>query len=666
MCSSLVAFNFAMSIARPIGVLSLTIGTRFAITIRTFRWSIIYGSRVRFLTFIHNIMQAVILAAGMGKRLGELTQGNTKCMVKVNGVSLINRLLHQLETVEQTRGLERIVIVTGYEGKKLQDYIATLGIKTPIEYVENPIYATTNNIYSLYLAKDYLLQDDTLLFESDLIFSMEVINRLLDDPYPSLALVDKFESWMDGTVVTLDEERNIKRFIPGSKFSYEATESYFKTVNVYKFSKQFSSTHYVPFLEAYSKALGNNEYYEQVLRVIAMLDQPEIKALPLNGELWYEIDDVQDLDIAESMFCPAEEQIKRMECRYGGYWRYPKVLDFCYLVNPYFPNKRMMSELGANMEQLIRNYPSGMRVNSLLAAKYFGLRAENVIVGNGAAELIQALMEHIEGNIGIIYPTFEEYPNRLPEERRVSFIPDAEDFAYTAQDIIAFFDRQDISTLTLVNPDNPSGNFISKDGLLQLIRWSAQKDIRLIVDESFVDFSEDFENNSLLHNDILAAYPHLMVMKSISKSYGVPGLRLGILASGDSDTIALLKKKVSIWNINSLAEFYLQIYGKYEKVYKAACHTFIAERNRFMTELQKVSFLRVLPSQANYFMCEVTARFTAAGLAQELLSRYDILIKNACNKRGIRETGRQYIRIAVRDTNDNNALIAAMRELERM
>lgn len=610
-------------------------------------------------------MQAVILAAGMGKRLGELTKGNTKCMVKVNGVSLIERLLHQLENVVLPRALSRVVIVTGYEGKKLQDFIATLNIKLPIEFVDNPIYATTNNIYSLYLAKDYLLAEDTLLFESDLIFEDKVIQTLVDNPYPSLALVDKFESWMDGTVVTLDDELNIKRFIPGSKFSYEATEEYYKTVNVYKFSKQFSTTHYVPFLAAYSKALGNNEYYEQVLRVIAMLDHPEIKALPLNGELWYEIDDVQDLDIAESMFCPPAEQIKRMECRFGGYWRYPKVLDFCYLVNPYFPNSRMMSELSANMEKLIRNYPSGMRVNSLLAAKYFGLRAEHVVVGNGAAELIHALMERTKGNIGIIYPTFEEYPNRLPEERRVPYIPQKADFAYTAQDVIDFYETKDISTLTLVNPDNPSGNFIPKSGLMQLIDWASRKGIRLIVDESFVDFSEDFENNTLLHNDILSANPHLMVMKSISKSYGVPGLRLGILASGDTETIAALKKEVSIWNINSLAEFYLQIYGKYEKVYRAACHTFIAERNRFMAELEKVSFLRVLPSQANYFMCEVTARFTAAELAQELLSRYNILIKNACTKRGIRETGLQYLRIAVRDTQDNDALIAAMRELEQ-
>ena len=252
-------------------------------------------------------VQAIILAAGMGKRLGELTRDNTKCMLKVNGTTLIERLLGQLDSVRNGR-LERIVIVTGYEGQKLRNYVSTLNVETPVEYVDNPIYATTNNIYSLWLAKDYLLQDDTLLFESDLIFEDSVVEKLLADSYPSLALVSKYESWMDGTVVKLGENREIDKFIPGTEFRYEECHSYYKTVNIYKFSRQFSATHYVPFLEAYSKALGNNEYYEQVLRVITLLDKPEIKALPLDGEAWYEIDDVQDLDIAESIFCPSDEK----------------------------------------------------------------------------------------------------------------------------------------------------------------------------------------------------------------------------------------------------------------------------------------------------------------------------------------------------------------------
>ena len=158
-------------------------------------------------------MQALILAAGMGKRLKELTQNNTKCMVKVNGVTLIDRMLHQIEEL----GLSRIVIVTGYKGSELTDYIKTLGIKAPIEYIDNPIYDKTNNIYSLSLAEKELTEDVTLLFESDLIFDSAILRELVDDPRDTLALVDKYESWMDGTCVTLDDYDSIISFVPGSK-----------------------------------------------------------------------------------------------------------------------------------------------------------------------------------------------------------------------------------------------------------------------------------------------------------------------------------------------------------------------------------------------------------------------------------------------------------------
>ena len=371
-------------------------------------------------------MQAIILAAGMGRRLKELTQNNTKCMVKVNGVTLIERLLGQLEKQE----LSRIVIVVGYEGKKLMDYIATLDVKTPIVYVENNIYNKTNNIYSLALAKDYLCEEDTLLFESDLIFEDAVIDAIVSDPRPSLALVDKYESWMDGTCVTLNEQDEIKAFVPGKHFDFSRKDEYYKTVNIYKFDKSFSQTHYVPFLEAYCTALGRNEYYEQVLRIITMLDEPVIQAKRLNGEKWYEIDDIQDLDIATSMFSPnAEERVKLLQNRYGGYWRYPQLIDFCYLVNPYFPPKRMADEIKASFDALLTQYPSGMRVNSLLAGRNFDIHAENVVLGNGAAELIKALMERFEGKTGFIRPTFEEYPNRYDKSNSVCFYPKNENFS---------------------------------------------------------------------------------------------------------------------------------------------------------------------------------------------------------------------------------------------
>ena len=598
-------------------------------------------------------MQAIILAAGMGRRLKELTRDNTKCMVEVNGQTLIERMLRQLDK----RELSKIVIVVGYEGQKLIDYISTLHINTSIVYVNNPIYDQTNNIYSLSLAKDYLCEEDTLLFESDLIFEDAVIDVLLEDPRETLALVDKYESWMDGTCVKLTEDDSIEAFIPGKKFKFDEIKDYYKTVNIYKFSKEFSRTHYVPFLKAYTLALGNNEYYEQVLRVITMLDHPEIKAKRLTGQIWYEIDDIQDLDIATSMFAPDEdERVALLQARYGGYWRYPSLLDFCYLVNPYFPPQKLIDEIKASFEKLLTQYPSGMRVNALLAAKNFDVYEENILVGNGAAELIKSLMERLQGRVGFIRPTFEEYPNRYDKESSVCFCPTRDGYAYDAEDLINFFGDKEISTLVLVNPDNPTGNYIEKAGLLRLIDWSREKGIRLVVDESFVDFAEE-ENSTLIERHFLRQHPHLYVMKSISKSYGVPGLRLGVLASGDTQMISAMKKDVAIWNINSFAEFYMQIEEKYHKDYVAALARIKAERARYVAALSELPGIRIFPSQANYVMVELLEGNTAKDVMKRLLMHHNILIKDLSSKMG----GKQYLRLAVRDEQDNDKLVAALR-----
>lgn len=577
-------------------------------------------------------------------------------MVKVNGVTLIDRMLHQIEK----QHLSKIVIVVGYEGQKLIDYIATLDIKTPIVYIINPIYDKTNNIYSLALAKDWLCKEDTLLFESDLIFEDAVIDALVKDPRETLALVAKYESWMDGTCVKLSEDDDIIAFVPSKNFNFNEINSYYKTVNIYKFSKHFSETYYVPFLDAYQSALGQNEYYEQVLRVISMLDNPEIKAKRLNGELWYEIDDIQDLDIATSMFIPDEDKrVELLSGRYGGYWRYPQLIDFCYLVNPYYPPKKLMDEIKASFEKLLTQYPSGMRVNSLLAAKNFGVHQENILVGNGAAELIKALMSDFKGKLGIIRPTFEEYGHRYKEEDIVAYWPNNDEFKYSAQDIMDFFSDKDIHNLVLINPDNPSGNYIEKKDVLRLVEWTEQKGIKFLVDESFVDFADELDS-SIIVQKILDNHKNLYVMKSISKSYGVPGLRLGVLASGDIETITRLKRDVAIWNINSFAEFYMQIEEKYKKDYVVALERFRKERARYVKELSNIPGLRVIPSQANYVMAEVTTGMSAKELNRRLIVKHNLLIKNLVTK--IQQDGRQYIRLAVKTTEEDNKLIAAIKE----
>ena len=599
-------------------------------------------------------MQAIILAAGMGRRLGELTQNDTKCMVKVDGVRLVERTLRILDR----KKLNRIIMVVGYQYEHLMEFVDSLNIGTPIEYIINNVYYKTNNIFSLALAKEKMIEDDTLLLESDLIFDEKLIDLLIDDERDSLALVDKFESWMDGTCIVIDQDDNIVDFIQGKLLKFHDKEQYYKTVNIYKFGKDFSENVYVPFLEAYAKVMGNNEYYETVIKLILLLDKNTMKAKRLNGELWYEIDDIQDLDIAETIFIEdSEQKYQHIMKRYGGYWRFPHYIDYCYLVNPYFPTTRMKEELESNFDVLMRQYPSGMAVNSLLAAKSFEVHEDHIVIGNGAAELIKSLLEHLGGILGVIRPTFEEYPNRWDNNCVVYDCTDS-DFSYDAQSVIKYFSDNKVDNLVLINPDNPSGHLLSKDDTCKVLEWCKCNSINLVLDESFLDFADE-EDISLLSEQNLCEYSNLFIVKSISKSYGIPGLRLGILASGNTTVIESVKNDVSIWNINSMAEFFMQILDKYKADYRLSLNMLKSERKRFYNELNKLSNLKVYPSQANYFMCELLNGCDSKSVAAKLLNK-NILIKDLSGKIG---NGRQYIRIAIRTENEDKILLEKLQTI---
>ena len=601
-------------------------------------------------------MQALILAAGMGSRLGKYTKNNTKCMLEINGKTLIMHILEKLNNV----GIKKLILVVGYKKENLINHVGYKYKNIDIEYIENPIYYKTNNIYSLYLARQKLIEDDTILLESDLIFEEKILQRLLNDTRPSLAVVDKYQIWMDGTAVTLAEDDSITGFFGKKAFKFEDVNEYYKTVNIYKFSKHFSSKVYIPFLEAYSKAMGDNEYYESVLRVVTILENQELRALRLNGEKWYEIDDIHDKANAEIIFAPdAQTKLKLIQKRYGGYWRFPELKDFCYLVNPYFPPKKMQEEMKAYFYELLSQYPSGQDIQRLLAGKMFGIEEKNIIVGNGAAELIRGLAKSISGSFGLMFPTFNEYPESIGYDRIVEFIPKNKNFSYSIDELLELAKKSD--NLLLINPDNPSGNFISKKDILKLADELYKMHKLFIVDESFVDFSTNSQEESLLDQDILDKYPNLVIIKSISKSYGVPGARLGILATSNKDVMKAIEKEISIWNINSFGEFFLQIIGKYKKEYKEACRKIADERDRFYKRLKEISYLRPVYSQANYFLVEVIDRFTATDLTQKLLFEYDIYIKDLTGKKGFEN--KEYVRIAVRDFNDNEFLIEKLKEI---
>lgn len=467
-------------------------------------------------------MQAIILAAGMGKRLRELTSDNTKCMVKVNGESIIDRLLHQLNSC----GITKIVIVVGYKADNLRQYIRSNHPDANVTFIENPVYDKTNNIYSLWLAKDYLTSDDTLLLESDLVFEESVLRLAIDSPWPDCALIARYETWMDGTMVRVDEEGNIVNFISKEAFSYDDIRHYFKTVNIYKFSREFSADHYLPFLEAYLKVLGENEYYEQVLRVITLIEGCNLKGIDVGNRRWYEIDDVQDLRIAETIFASPKEKLRKLREAGGGYWRYPRLRDFSSARNPYFPPRRMLDEMAANFPVLLKRQPSGSDIINMLTAKMLDVPADTV----ATAADIEVLNSGIFDALG--------------------------DGQFTEAEV------------------------------------------------STIDFREE---------------------------YGVPGLRLCAAVSSDRALIAQLRSYAGLHPVDSFAEFFLQIFGKYEKRFHDSCLKIEALRREVEKALANIPGVTVLPSDSLYADCLIPETIGATEVAERLLARYDILVAEGGN-----------------------------------
>ena len=600
-------------------------------------------------------MQALMLAAGMGKRLAKYTKNNTKCMVEVAGEKLIG---HAIKAIKKA-GIKRFVIVIGYQGENLKKYILDKH-KGELDFVfiNNDVYDTTNNIYSFYLAKDELAKDDTILLESDIIFDENLIKELCEQKEKNVVAVAKHESWMDGTCVTLNDDLTIKKFVEKQHMKIDQLDKYYKTVNVYKFDKDFAMNTYIPFLEAYMKIQGLNSYYETSLKYICQLPGMEFKAFLMGDRPWYEIDDAQDLDIANVLFSHGAEKLKLIEKKYGGYWRFPRYIDFCYLVNPYFPPKEMVEKMKNEFPILLTQYPSGLRTQNMNAERLFGVDENHILVGNGAAELINALGHVLSGKkVAVNLPAFNEYVRCFKDCELLEIDNSAIDYQMDCNVIKEYILKADYTVI--INPDNPSGYMIDKDDILDLISFAKENGKGLIVDESFADFAVSERRYTLFDDELIKNNPQLVVIKSISKSFGVPGLRLGLLASSNTELLVDLKQEMQVWNINSFGEYYLQIYQLYAKDYKKACDQIAIERAHLIEELKKLNVKKVYDSEANYVMVDLGAQ-SSLELTIRLLDKYNLIIKDLSAKNKFE--GRNFIRLAVRDRKDNDFLLEVLKK----
>ena len=550
------------------------------------------------------------------------------------------------------------MLVVGHAAQEVREYVGDRFRHIPVTYIHNAAYAETNNIFSLLLAGGELSADDSLVLESDVLFEPSIIADCVTSGAPDLAVVARYESWMDGTVALLNSDGTVARLVPNSEFCVADRGQYYKTVNIYRFSARFSRDHLVPHLGRYVVEHGSGAFYEQVLEALLVMPEVHLAALDIGGRRWYEIDDAQDLDIAETLFAPDDERPRRLASRFGGYWRFPHLIDFAYLVNPHYPPPRLLEEIAADVPRLARDYPSGQRVQCGLMGRLFSCDPGLLLVGNGASELIRALLPELDGTLGVVRPTFEEYPRLIPAVRLAEITPSGPDFGYTVGELLDFARERELSSLVLVNPDNPTGHWLPLEDVLALAARLGERGARLVVDESFVDFADGTLQHTLLCDDVLRRHPNLIVVRSLGKSHGVAGLRLGVLASADAELRRSVDDRISIWNINSVAEAFLQRAPRYQLEYAAACRQLVTERERLSTDLREIEWLRPISSAGNFILCELTNGISAQSVVRCLLKQASILVKDCSGKPGLGDG--QFVRLAVRDAHDNAQLLAAL------
>ncbi|HEC92965.1 MAG TPA: aminotransferase class I/II-fold pyridoxal phosphate-dependent enzyme, partial [Candidatus Atribacteria bacterium] len=549
-------------------------------------------------------MQAIILAAGRGNRLRPITDKIPKSLVEINGISFIENDLNALSKHEE---VNEVIIIIGYKKELIKKKIGNSYRGLRIIYVENDEWATTNNIYSLWLAKD-LIKEDFILMEGDIFFEHDILDYIFKNKDKNIAFLSKYFYDMFGTVVEIDErgskstsdtlievdteENRIKRLIPGSEqgIDFDYSNKY-KTVNIYYFTYEFYKNYFKPNLDLYIKTHGVKSYYEIILGMLIYLNTLNIYGHIIDRKKWYEIDTENDLEMANYLFSKKEEKINKIENLYGGYWRYD-FTDFCFLFNLYFPPSNLYLKLAKELPLLINNYPSAQhKISSLLAQWYTdeGFNKENILVGNGASEFIRIFNRQFIKKITIPVPSFNEYEDLNESKINYLILSEEENFKIDPDKFIESAINSNSNFAVIINPNNPTSTVTSREDIIKILENLKHLE-GIIIDESFIDFTGNRDRYSV--QPFVNQFHNLIVLRSLSKEFGIPGLRLGYILTSNKKIKKKVKKYLPIWNINSVAERFLELFPRYQREYEKSIKKIIDDREKFLAQLKKIKMLK--------------------------------------------------------------------------
>jgi len=598
------------------------------------------------------VRRAIILAAGKGNRIQPLTANIPKCLIEVGGESLIERALLALSL----QHVNEAVIVVGYKASLIRERIGIFFNGIQITYVDAYDYETTNNIRSLWDARNYL-NEDVLLLEADVIFDSSLIFDLLQEKYSSAA-VSPNHSALSGTLINRDEQHHITKFIMGNDHDQLPKDAdLFKTVNIYLLRKALLQEKIIPRLDREIQAGHENTYYESVFRDFVEKEPiNEFIAVDVSKNRWYEIDDHRDLDAAEFLFSTRSQQFDRIQELHGAYWRYG-FTDHAYLYNMHFPPTEMLDVFRQNLPEIISNYPVAQPELARLVANWTGTDPSYLAVANGASELIKILGNHFIHRLIIPAPSFNEYEQIIQRDKLHLFPLDPDTFNLDIDEFAHAIIQSGADTAVIVTPNNPTAISVTPDELIKLANLLRNENCRLIVDESFIEFSTLGSNGSL--ENLIEDYPNLAVIKSMSKVFGIAGLRLGYILSSDRNFIDTIRDSLPIWNVNGMAEEFLHAVGRYRTEFVESCNQTRSDCIALYEDLKLTPGIEPIEPDANFVFCKLSnPDVNGLEIARRLYIEHNILIKDCTNK-SMPEADR-YLRIASRTQAENKILVDAL------
>ncbi len=598
--------------------------------------------------------KAIILAAGAGRRLGSFTDAHPKPLLEINGTPILGNCLTRLKEA----GVEEAVIVVGHFKDQITAFAGADYAGLKIRYIESETYATTNNIYSLWLAREEL-NEDILLVEADIFFDEKLLPALQDADAENVAAVAQFARGMDGAVVTRDEKGFVTRLIDGKEqgTSFDYSTAY-KTVNIYRFGRAYLQDEFVPLMNAAIEAGRINDYYELLLKDMLAKGNHKLYVLDCTNFDWYEIDDHLDRAIAEYKFLPAPERKKFLSGQYGSYWRYG-VVDHAYIYNPYFPTADFSKRLKADFDIVAKEYPAGQKSLAQAAATAFDLLPERLVIANGASELIKIVCGQGSATAAISVPSFNEYENAVGAANLVKVELKAPSFEFDTEAFISKMRQGRAHMAIVVSPNNPTSLAVPREKLLKLLSSLEAYGALLILDESFMEFTDDPEKYSLM--DQVPKRRNLVIVKSLSKVYGIAGLRLGLLYSDNASIVNTTRRALPIWNVNGFAESFLRLLPRYRAEFAASCRQVRADTLELYEMLAIIPGGQTYAPQANFVFWRLPDSITADTLVSRLFAEHHMLIKD-CSEKTMSQ-GSHYVRIAARTPDENRALVAAIRDV---